>query len=113
MRVAVDKRDICKHTESRLMEPGTRVYAIVGTKKHGVEVLGEGTYVGDAVPVEAVGWMAEMLVAGNIANPKIELDNGGVGCGCECWWGPVASAQARLEGQTLGLITVDEMRTRV
>lgn len=95
------------------MEPGTRVYALVGNKEHGVEVLGEGTYVGDEVPVEAVGWMAEALVEEQMANPKIALDNGGVVYGCECWWGSLEKTRARLEGQVLVLITVDEMRARV
>lgn len=79
---------------------GSSVGAILGgdgeTKV--LKFLGFGTYVGDSVPVEAVGFLAEGLIEHQCPNPKIQLDDGQVVYGCECWWGPAAYVRKQLDG---------------
>lgn len=58
-------------------KPGTRVGAICSAGREEVRFYGWGVYVGD----EIGGPMGEF------PNPKIQLDDGGVVWGCECWWG--------------------------
>ena len=86
----------------RFTKEGIRVGAILGGSKETkiVKFLGYGKYVGDHPPVEAVGWMAESLAKSNVPNPKIELDNGEVVYGCECWWGVEAGVKEKLAKYT-------------
>jgi len=65
-------------------EVGTRVGAIAFADGNRVYFLGRGTYVGDRFPPANVNPALNM----GFPNPKIELDNGDVVWGCECWWGP-------------------------
>lgn len=67
---------------------GDRVGAILAQKENVIELFGYGVYKGEAVPLEAVGDVAEMLKADKITSPKILLDSGKVLYGCETWWGP-------------------------
>ena len=67
---------------------GDRVVAMKSATKEKAIIFGKGVYVGDEIPVEAGGWMAEEMVKLKLTNPKIVLDGGGVVYGCECWWGP-------------------------
>jgi hypothetical protein len=94
-----------------IYEPGIRVGAILGSKgKEIVEFLGYGTYVGDEAPEGAVGNVAE-LTGGLFPNPKIELDNGKVVWGCECWWGPEDVIKEKLEDyEVVDEVDIDEIR---
>lgn len=91
---------------------GSRVGAILtteGTRK--VHFLGYGTYVGDEVPKEAVGMLAEMARSFKRTNPKIALDSGKVVYGCECWWGPEDEVRQRLETfDEVVEVDIDEVR---
>ncbi len=64
-----------------------RVGAVQSCKEGHMKLFGYGDYIGDFLPVEAVGWMAEAARKAGVTNPKIMLDNGKVIYGCECWWG--------------------------
>lgn len=77
---------------------GDRVGAILSSSEDPKEVqfLGYGTYVGERVPLEAVGWMAEVLREEAIENPCIVLDDGSVVYGCECWWTSETAMKKRL-----------------
>jgi len=66
-----------------------RVGVIIGESDGVLKVLGNGEYVGDEVPIEAVGMFADMMRKINHPNPKIVLDNGDVVYGCECWFGSI------------------------
>lgn len=55
---------------------GDRVIAISHSEDDKLFIFGAGVYVGDEIPPEL-----------GIPNPKIELDNGQVVFGYECWWG--------------------------
>ena len=91
---------------------GERVGAIIGERDGKVEYLGPGTYVGDKVPHDAVGWMAETLIENESPNPAIELDSGGVVYGCECWWGPEDKVLTAIGSQEVKDVTIDEIRER-
>lgn len=79
-------------------EVGDRVGVILGAENGVVEFLGYGEYKGEEVPETAVGWVAEAVQKAGMTNPKIELDNGSVVWGCECWWGPEEVVQSKLKG---------------
>lgn len=71
------------------IEVSSRVYAIEGSpdEGHTIEFFGFGVYLGDFIPDEnARGW-AEYARALAHENPKIQLDNGDIVYGGECWWG--------------------------
>lgn len=95
-------------------EVGDRVGAILGAKDGVVEFLGYGEYKGEEVPETAVGWIAEAAQNAGITNPKIELDNGSVVWGCECWWGPEDTIQSRLqEYDKVVNVDIQEYRNQV
>jgi hypothetical protein len=78
---------------------GHRIGAVLSAdaEEKVVKFLGYGVYEGQAVPVTAVGWMAEVLSGGGLLNPKLKLDSGETVWGCECWWGPEKDIKAWLE----------------
>lgn len=69
-----------------------RVGAIQSMKDGVVYFYGYGVYLGDEIPPSG------MLHDLGISNPKIELDNGGIVWGCECWWGSEDKIKDRIEG---------------
>lgn len=73
-----------------MTEIGTRVTALRNVEDGKAYTFGDGTYVGDRVP------NMEPLRSMKIENPCIELDDGGIVWGFECWWGPVESVAAKL-----------------
>jgi hypothetical protein len=93
------------------MKPGTRVGAILGGADGKVDFLGYGTYKGDEVPSNTgPKSMTGMLAEVGCPNPKIELDNGDVVWGCECWWGPEPEVRKRLDGLTVTLVRICDYR---
>lgn len=86
---------------------GERVVAIKSATKEKAIIFGKGVYVGDDVPLEAVGLMAKMIRDIGMKNPKIVLDDGSVVYGCECWWGPESTLD---EYPTFELYSIDECR---
>lgn len=98
---------------------GYRVGAVFGSVKETktLEFLGYGTYMGDEIPVDAGGWMADAIRESKTTNPKIVLDNGDVVWGCECWWGNEAEVKAALarhaaDGWTVAEVRIADLRTR-
>jgi len=85
---------------------GSRVGAINKAKDGVVEFFGFGIYVGDEIPVEAKGFLADGLKKHNQVNPKIQLDSGKVVYGCECWWCSERQAKELL-ASSKKTITVD------
>lgn len=76
-------------------EEGEKVIAVLNydVQTKTINMIGEGTYVGDEIPDGAAGLAS--LVRGT--NPKIVLDDGQVVWGCECWWGAKADVQHDLD----------------
>lgn len=90
------------------MNVGDRVGAIFGTHDNRVSFFGYGVYVGEEVPTEAVGFLADNLRECSGRNPKIQLDSGQTVYGCECWWAPEERIELKLERyRTLGFLIVD------
>lgn len=90
---------------------GERVLAVCGTRKDGsIDIFGSGTYIGDKIPEEAVGMLAEICRKAKKDNPCIELDNGKIVYGCECWWGKESIVKERLKGKVFNVIDIDEVR---
>jgi hypothetical protein len=60
---------------------GDRIGAILSADGSTVNLLGYGVYAGDEIPPTGFAHDA------GIKNPKLQLDNGKVVWGQECWWG--------------------------
>lgn len=56
---------------------GDRVIAIRDSDENEVNIYGYGKYLGEK----------ECPKLGGLLNPCIELENGKIVWGCECWWG--------------------------
>ena len=65
---------------------GDRVGAILKADPEEVHLLGYGVYKGDEIPPDGFG----------VPNPKIELDNGDIIWGHQCWWGEEDKVKASL-----------------
>lgn len=80
-------------------EPGTRVGAI---RNIGLNLkayfFGWGVYQGNE-PCPRLG---------GHPNPKIQLDNGKVVWGCECWWGPEERIKRELDGLTIEIVEPED-----
>ena len=90
---------------------GERVGAVLSAKDGVVHFFGWGTYVGDRVPEEAIGFLAEGAREIGLENPCIELESGGVVYGCECWWGVESGVRKRFEGFTFVDVDVNKWRS--
>lgn len=78
---------------------GERVGAILGAENQMVTFFGYGVYQGEKVPdvpEDSRGLAPEMAKAGHPSH-CIELDNGEIVYGCECWWGPERMIKRRIE----------------
>lgn len=87
-----------------MTKPGTRVGAVLSANKDEVKFLGFGLYVGDEKPPGDIVFFGGLLseiyerqpeFSRDYTNPKIQLDNGDVVWGCECWWGPEEEVKKR------------------
>ena len=88
-----------------------RVLAISHCEGNTCWIYGYGEYVGDFIPKEAVGFMAELGREHKRPNPKIVLENGKVVYGCECWWGDAEKAEKEIiKGRKIIVVDIDEDR---
>ena len=92
------------------LKEGERVGAIAYTEvqegKKVIYMYGYGTYAGYHTPPESVTFMGMPLTN----NPKIELDNGKVVWGCECWWGSEEEVKKWCEGKEVIELDIEEER---
>ena len=73
-----------------------------------LNIYGAGTYVGDVdLPEYAGGFNFGQ------SNPKIELDNGKVVFGCECWWGPEEHLREKYADYQFMEVDIDKDRIKV
>lgn len=83
---------------------GERVGAILSANDECVKLLGFGVYVGDFKPdVPCLGIPADELPDGFV-NPKIELDDGRVVWGCQCWWGDEDKVCGMIDGRRVVVV---------
>lgn len=64
-----------------------RVGAYLSIGEGVVRFLGYGVFLGYEIPTEEARGVAELCRMMGSGNPKIQLDNGDIVWGCECWWG--------------------------
>lgn len=86
-----------------------RVTAVICAKGGKALIAGHGDYVGDHVPPPGVGLMGIELHALGHKNPKIELDNGNVIWGCQCWWGSKERMEEELGDMEIVELTSDQL----
>jgi len=97
-----------------MTDKNARVGAILSAEDRIVQFLGYGKYVGDEIPEEAVGFMAEALKTNKITNPKIVLDSGKVVYGCECWWGSEEKVKEELAKYAKVVdVDIDQVRKEI
>ena len=74
---------------------GDRIGAILSADETTVKLLGYGVYAGDEIPpsgfAHAVG----------ITNPKLQLDDGSIVWGQECWWGSEQAVKNSIGDRTV------------
>lgn len=93
---------------------GEKVGAILGSNDdETIEFFGYGVYECDAIPEEAVGYLAEIVREAKIESPKIKLDSGKVVYGCECWWGSEEHVKEELSKYKKVIdVDIDEVRKK-
>lgn len=103
-----------------LHEEGTRVGAILSIEPENkcIKFLGYGTFLGCEKPTSAKGYIAEITKQSGLSNPKIQLDNGKIVWGCECWWGPEEAIKAEItlltsKGFTVENVDMDAIRKEI
>ena len=84
------------------MKIGDRVGAIKSADKEVVRFYGYGTYTGGEVPPKEVD---EFLSELELENPKIELDNGNIVWGCQCWWGSEEKVKQMIGNRAVEIVT--------
>ena len=91
---------------------GERVGAILSANDDVVKLLGFGVYAGDFKPdVPCLGFSPEELPDGFV-NPKIQLDDGRVVWGCQCWWGTEDSVCGMIDGRKVITVGIDGVEVR-
>lgn len=91
---------------------GERVGTILGREDDdSISFLGYGVYTKDEVPQQAVGWIADACKQSNTENPRIELDNGDIVYGCECWWSGEEVVKEMLKGaKKVNNVNINDIR---
>lgn len=94
------------------MKEGARVGAVLSITDGHAKLLGYGTYKGDLVPhtddVKLFGMSMKEL---GRKNPCIELDNGDLVYGCECWWGSEQSIKEKMGlCHTVDVVSIKDAR---
>jgi len=91
---------------------GARVGVMLEYAKGGeLKLIGYGTYKGMEVPPQKHSVTGDFLWAIQKSNPKIELDNGEVVWGFECWWAPEDTIK-QLEQNAAEITVVDIVEVR-
>lgn len=91
---------------------GTRIIAMQNADETTAYIFGRGVYAGDEVPVDAAGFMGEVLREHGSTNPKLVLDNGDVVWGCECWWGDEESVLKKIGDREIVEVSIAESRAQ-
>lgn len=77
---------------------GMRVGAVEQIVDGHMKLYGYGVYLGDFVPEDDnVMILGMSLKEEGIANPKIQLDNGSIVWGCQCYWGSEEKVKEKAE----------------
>jgi hypothetical protein len=95
-------------------EVGDRVGAISHTGDGVVYLFGYGIYLGDHVPEngDVRLWGVSLNEIGN-DNPKIQLDDGNIVWGCECWWGPEEDVRKSIGDRRVEMVDIVAARAEM
>lgn len=101
-----------KYTIKRKVKVGDKVLALMSANETTYYSYGAGIYQGDEVPPPGVGInLGFDLNAEKIPNPKIQLENGDIVWGCECWWHEYDSYIKALEGLKEVKVSIEDFRS--
>ena len=90
---------------------GDNVCAILSADKNNVQVIGYGKYLGDEVPDRhVVGPLPKALHLASAKNPKLQMEDGTIVWGCECWWGDVTSANEFIGDRNIINVDMEKVR---
>lgn len=97
---------------------GDRIGALLSADKANVQLLGYGVYLGDEIPTAQNGKLSEPMALGIALDkpvPKLQLDNGSIVYGCECWWAGEDQIKEQVDalverGAKLTNVNLDEYR---
>lgn len=81
---------------------GDRIGAILSVNETSVSLFGYGVYVGEEVL--PTGFLHDV----GVPNPKLQLDNGNVVWGYQCWWGSEEKVKEIIGGRKIINATIDE-----
>lgn len=115
-------------------EVGDRIGAILDATSEQVNFLGWGKYVGNEIPehpppgtgcttweevdqlMEEAGLKPKLEEEGNwplrLANPKLELDNGDIVWGQECWWGSEEEVRRQFGNRKIVEVSISSAREK-
>lgn len=94
-----------------MAEIGDNICAVLKADSKNVYVIGYGTYLGEEIPDKDItGQIATMLRNAKATNPKLEMEDGTIVWGCECWWGDVESAIEMMGGRKVIQVDMEKER---
>lgn len=68
-----------------MRKQGDRIGAILSAKNNVVKLLGYGVYLGKETPPDYP-----------FPNPKLQMDNGAIVWGYQCWWGDESAVESQI-----------------
>ena len=80
---------------------GDRVGAVLSADGTTVKLLGYGTYEGEEIPPRGFFHKA------GVSNPKIQLDNGNIVWGYQCWWASEEKVKEMIGNRNVIPATID------
>tara|TARA_S200002703_G_C3775790_1_gene238878 strand:- start:189 stop:509 length:321 start_codon:yes stop_codon:yes gene_type:complete len=101
-------------------EVGTRVFAVLSANEDEVRLIGCGKYLGDLPISDAdenvrLFGMSPQEVsehAPDLCNPCLEMDDGTIVWGCECWWGPEDNMDEMTKGRKIVDVDITKERAK-
>ena len=92
------------------VEIGERVGAIIGADAETIKLLGYGVRIEDQIPPANTAGMGYILHEIEKTNPTLQLDNGDIVFGCECWWGSEDHIQHWIDGREIIEVSIHDYR---
>lgn len=80
---------------------GDRIGAVLSANKETVNLLGYGIYAGDEIPPNGI-----LHIIG-AKNPKLQLDNGKMVWGYQCWWGSEDAVRKMIGNRKVIMTTIE------
>lgn len=96
-----------------MSEQSHRVVALMSVTAEEVKIFGHGVYLGDFTPTEEEAKLhpnLEFVRMVGAENPKIQLDDGNIVWGAECYWGPEEGFDNWLDARKLTTVNIVEAR---